>query len=196
VGITEKNKQNLFDYINKIAHEHKNVPIRLYATALFRKCTAEVRRSLTDELFRKTGQFFNIISHEPEGHYLEKALAGSYSLDIPLLLINIGGDSTELIVMENGLVKERHNLDLGVMTVLKDFPLLNESLSPYKLDEVVASISNRMPKTNYKTQYAIYNGGELTYMRLAGYKLNKNDIFTDGNHPSQISLDDFSARNQ
>jgi len=196
LGITEKNKQNLFDYINKIAHEHENIPLKLYATALFRKCTANVQRSLTDEFFRKTGQLFNIISHELEGHYLEKALAGSYNLDVPLLLINIGGGSTELIVMEDGSVKERYNLDLGVMTVLKDFPRLNESRSPHTLDEVVTSIGNRIPATNYKTPYAIYNGGELTYMRLVDYKLNKNDIFEDSNHPNQISLKDFSAKNQ
>ena len=196
LGVTEKNKQKLFDYINKIAHEHENIPLRIYATALFRKCTVDVRRSLTDEFFRKTGQFFNIISHGLEGHYLEKALAGSYNLNVPLLLINIGGGSTELVVIENGSVKERHNLDLGVMTVLKDFSRLNESLAPYKLDEVVESIHNRMPAINYKTPYAIYNGGELTYMRLAGYNLKKNDIFKDSNHPSQISLEDFSAKNQ
>jgi len=196
LGITEKNKQQLFDYINKITSEYENVPIKVYATALFRKCAANVQRSLVDEFFRKTKQLFNIISHELEGHYLEKALAGFYNLNAPLLLINIGGGSTELVVVENDSVKERHNLDLGVMTVLKEFPRLNEFLSAHKLDDVVDSIRNRMPATNYKTPYAIYNGGELTYMRLAGYELKKNDIFEDGDHPNQISLEDFSAKNQ
>ena len=196
LGITEENKQKLFDYINKISQEHENVPFKIYATALFRKCSADVQRSLTDEFFRKTGQFFNIVSHELEGHYLEKALAGSYNLNAPLLLINIGGGSTELVVIKNGAVRERHNLDLGVMTVLKNFPRLNESLAPYKLGEVVESICKQMPTTNYKVPYAIYNGGELTYMRLANYQLKKNDIFEDNNHPNQISLEDFSAKNQ
>lgn len=195
LGVTKENKQKLFDYINKIAQEHHNSAVNIYATALFRKCAADVRRSLTDDFFRQTGQLLNIISHELEGHYLEKALAGYYNLNEPLLLINIGGGSTELIVIENGSVKERHNLDLGVMTVLKDFPRLNEPFSPYTLDEVVESIRHRMPKTHCKTPYAIYNGGELTYMRLAGYKLKHNDIFEDDNHPKKISLEDFSAKN-
>jgi len=195
LGLTGKNKQKLFDYINKISHEHEKIPLKIYATALFRKCIADVQRSLTDEFFRKTGQLFNIVSHELEGHYLEKALAGSYNLNSPLLLINIGGGSTELVVMENDSVKERHNLDLGVMTVL-DFPHLNKSLSPYKLDEVVESIHKRLPATSYKTPHAIYNGGELTYMQLTAYKLKKNDIFEDGNHPNKISLEDFSAKNK
>ncbi|MCF7799939.1 hypothetical protein K9L05_01200 [Candidatus Babeliales bacterium] len=196
LGITEENKQALFDYINKIAGEHKNAQFKIYATALFRKCVASIQRSLIDEFFIKTGQFLNIISHELEGHYLEKALAGFYNLNEPLLLINIGGGSTELIVIENGFVKERHNLDLGVMTILKEFPRLNEPLAIYSLDEVVKSICNRMPTTNYKTPYAIYNGGELTYMRLVGYKLEKNDIFEDVNHPNKINLKDFSEKNQ
>ena len=188
LGITEKNKQSLFDYINKIASERENTLLKVYATALFRKLSADARRALTDEFFRKTGQLLNIISHELEGHYLEKALAGYYSLKAPLLLINIGGGSTELVVIESGDVKERHNLDLGVMSVLKDFPQLNESLSTHKLDEVIKSIGNRMPVTNFKTPNAIYNGGELTYMGLVGYALKKNDIFEDDNHPSKISL--------
>ena len=196
LGITEKNKQALFTYINKIAYEHKNIPLKLYATALWRKCVADIQRLLVDEFFIKTGQFLNIISHELEGHYLEKALAGSYNLDLPLLLINIGGGSTELVVIESGSVKERYNLDLGVMTVLKDFPRLNDQIAFYSLEKVIESICSRMPTTNYKTPYAIYNGGELTYMRLAGYKLKKNNIFEDDNHPNQISLEDFSARNK
>lgn len=195
-GITEKNKQALFDYINKIATDHKNIPLKVYATALFRKCSADIRRSLTDEFFRETGQLLNIISHELEGHYLEKALAGYYDLNVPLLLINIGGGSTELVVIEDGSVKERHNLDLGVMTVLKDFPHLNESLSAHTLNEVVESIRNRMPTTDHKTPYAIYNGGELTYMRLVGYKLEENDIFEDTNHPNKISIKNFSTKNE
>jgi exopolyphosphatase/pppGpp-phosphohydrolase len=196
VGITEKNKRSLFDYVNKITSKYINVPLKVYATALFRKCTVSVQRSLSDEFFRKTGQLFNIISHELEGHYLEKALAGSYNLNEPLLLINIGGGSTELVVIENGFVKERYNLDLGVMTVLKDFPRLNDPIAFHKLDEIVESICNSMPAINCKTPYAIYNGGELTYMRLVGYKLKKNDIFKDNKHPNQISLEDFSAKNQ
>jgi len=196
LGITEKVRQEFFDYITKITQKYENVPLKIYATALFRKCAVDVQRSLTDEFFRKTGHLFNIISHDLEGHYLETALAGLYALNSPLLLINIGGGSTELVVIENGSVKERHNLDLGVMTVLKDFPCLNDSLSAHKLDEVIGSIRNRMPMTNYKTPNAIYNGGELTYMRLADYKLKKNDLFEDGNHPNKISLEDFSAKNQ
>lgn len=196
LDITEKNKQELFDYINKVANEHKDTPLRVYATALFRKYNPTVRRSLVDEFFSKTGQFFNIISHELEGHYLERALAGAYNLDEPLLLINIGGGSTELVVIKNGFIKERHNLDLGIMTILQDFPYLNDQVSPHKLDEVVESIRSRMPETSHKTPYAIYNGGELTYMRLVGYKLKKNDVFEDDDHPNQIDVENFSEKNQ
>lgn len=195
-GISQKNKETLFSYINKIISEHKNSPIKIYATALFRKCSDVVKQALIDEFFIATGQYFNIIPHELEGHYLETALAGLYELESPLLLINIGGGSTELIVLENNKVKERHNIDLGVMTVLKEFPQLNESVSPHKLNDVVEAIYKRLPQSAYKTDFAIYNGGELTYMRVVKYNLTNNDIFTDANHPCKISFDDFSKKNQ
>lgn len=196
VGLNEKTKQEFYDYITKVLQGHKDLPIKIYATALFRKCSPSVQRSLTDEFFRKTGQFFNIISHDLEGHYLEKALAGYYKLREPLLLINIGGGSTELVILENDAVKERHNLDLGVMTVLKEFPYLNELLAGHTLTAVTTAIKTLMPDTQYKTPHAIYNGGELTYMHLAGYRLLKNDIFEDKNHPYKISLENFSIRNR
>lgn len=195
IGITEKNKQRLFDYLNEITVRYKNIPLKVFATALFRKCSQEVRRSFVDEFFLKTGQLLNIISHELEGHYLEQALAGCYDLGQPLLLINIGGGSTELVVIEHSVVVERHNLDLGVMTVLKKFPQLNEVIASPGLDEVVDFLKSYMPVTDYKTPYAIYNGGELSYMRLAGYAITANDIFEDMNHPNKISLEDFAKRN-
>lgn len=196
IGISENNKLALFDYINEIAKKYTGTAINVYATALFRKYSEDAKRKFIDEFFRVTGLLLNIIPHDLEGHYLEKALAGCYNLEHPILLINIGGGSTELIVMEHGTVKERHNLDLGVMTVLKDFPQLNAPISMHKLDEVVVSICKQLPSTGYKTPYAIYNGGELTYMQLVGYNLKENDIFMDVNHPYKISLEDFGSKNE
>ena len=115
---------------------------------------------------------------------------------MPLLLINIGGGSTELIVKEASEVVGRYNLEVGVGTVLNDFPFLNEAYSKHTLREVVDSISKQLPGTKPATPVAIYNGGELTYMRLANYNLATNDIFSDPTHPCVISSGDFAARNE
>ena len=192
VGLSEKMKQELIDYVNRAKGKYKPVRVKVFATAIFRRLARAAYHRLADDFF----EHFNVVSHELESFYLEKALSSEYTGGVPLLLINIGGGSTELIVKEAGEVVGRYNLEVGVGTVLNDFPFLNEAYSKHALREVVDSISKQLPGTKPATPVAIYNGGELTYMRLAGYNLATNDIFSDPTHPCVISSGDFAARNE
>lgn len=194
-GITESNKEILIDYINDLKKRY-DVVIKIYATAIFRKFEHDAQQRFIDEFFRRTGLFFNIVPHDLEGHYLEMALAGKYIQQKPLLLINIGGGSTELVITKSGKVVERHNLDIGVMTVMKEFPYINNKFSEHSLGEVIASLVKKMPPSQYKPTEAIYNGGELTYMKLADYRLERNTHLVDEDHPSMISVTDFATRNK
>jgi mazG nucleotide pyrophosphohydrolase len=123
-------------------------------------------------------------------------LSSEYISNTPLLLINIGGGSTELVVKESGNIVERYNLDIGVGTVLQDFPFLNEKHSQHSLRDVVDSIKNKLPIIESTTPVAIYSGGELTYMKLVGYNLKPNDVFDDADHPNTITPTDFAAKNE
>ena len=196
MGLSEKMKQELIDYVNRAKGKYKPVRVKVFATAIFRRLTRAAYHRLADDFFEQTGAYFNVVPHELESFYLEKALSSEYTGDVPLLLINIGGGSTELIVKEASEVVGRYNLEVGVGTVLNDFPFLNEAYSKHTLREVVDSISKQLPGTKLVTPVAIYNGGELTYMRLAGYNLATNDIFSDPTHPCVISSGDFAARNE
>ena len=196
VGLSEEMKQELIDYVNRAKGKYKPVRVKVFATAIFRRLTRAAYHRLADDFFEQTGAYFNVVSHELESFYLEKALSSEYTGGAPLLLINIGGGSTELIVKEAGEVVGRYNLEVGVGTVLNDFPFLNEAHSKHALREVVDSISEQLPGTKLAVPIAIYNGGELTYMRLAGYNLMANDIFSDPAHPCVISSGDFAARNE
>lgn len=196
VGLTEENKKSLIQYVKDVQKRLETKEAKIFATALFRKLSQNARRKLIDDFFLHTGLFFNIVDHELEGHYLEKALTSEYSLDTPLLLINIGGGSTELVIKKDNQVIQRYNLEIGVGTILQDFPYLNEKYSRHTLAEVVANIQQKLPAVEYKVPHAIYNGGELTYMQLVGYNLLKNNSFTDKDHPYLIKAADFSSKNQ
>ena len=196
VGLSEKMKQELIDYVNRAKGKYKPVRVKVFATAIFRRLTRAAHHRLADDFFEQTGAYFNVVPHELESFYLEKALSSEYTGSVPLLLINIGGGSTELIVKEASEVVGRYNLEIGVGTVLNDFPFLNEAYSKHALREVVDGISKQLPGTKLATPVAIYNGGELTYMRLAGYNLATNDVFSDPTHPCVISSSDFATRNE
>jgi exopolyphosphatase/pppGpp-phosphohydrolase len=98
-GISPENKKELFELLEAIKEENKNTPIRLYATGIFRKLAPKTKINFIDEVFLRTGLYFNIIDQDLENFYLEMALVGKCNLNEPLLLINIGGGSTELVVM-------------------------------------------------------------------------------------------------
>jgi exopolyphosphatase/pppGpp-phosphohydrolase len=120
---------------------------------------------------------------------------GSYKGKLPILLVNIGGGSVELVVMQEGKVVEKQNLDLGVMSVLQEFPSINENLTPDLALEVKDKVKKDIEKFKTSLEWSIYTGGELTYMKLAKYKLITNRLFKNANHPLMISMKNFSKRN-
>jgi exopolyphosphatase/pppGpp-phosphohydrolase len=124
------------------------------------------------------------------------ALVGKCNLNEPLLLINIGGSSTEFVIMYGKEAIERVNLDFGVGKILIDFPQINDEFSKVKLEEVVNYVKNLLPSIQNKPKIAFYTGGELTYMKLANYPLKKNNLFKDEDHPFLIELEDFKSKNK
>lgn len=195
-GISVDKEKELFELIDSLKDSHKDSLIKIYATGIFRKLNDKTRKEFIDKFFLRTGLYFNIISQDLENFYLERALIGNCTLDEPLLLINIGGGSTELVVVYNEEAIERYNLDFGVGKILNENPSINEKYSKVKLEELVNNLKQLLPDIQNKTRIAFYSGGELTYMKLAKYKLIENDLFTDKNHPFYIKKENFINRNK
>lgn len=195
-GISIENKIEFYRLIDGIKRRYKRYAIKLYATAIFRELTTKAKVAFIDEVFHKTGLFFNIISHELENFYLEVALTGHYTKNGELLLLNIGGGSTELIVINNRIPVERYNIELGIGTILAKYPSVNESISRVPLGRVISFAKSRLPKLEHNVKIAFYNGGELYYMQLVGYNLIANPLFTDADHPSIVYLRDFQDKNK
>lgn len=195
LGVSEKDKKELFELIESLQEQNKSTPIKIYATAFFRKLPEVQRRDLTDEVFIRTGLFFNIISHDSESFYLQKALVGKYKRKTPVLLINIGGGSTELVVAYGGEAIEKVNLDFGVGTVIQKYKGINNEYSQIAIEDIVKNLTRKLPIFESKMDIAFYSGGELTYMKLAKYKLKENTLFDDKDHESIISFENFKNKN-
>jgi hypothetical protein len=195
-GIDPAAKADLFRLIKKIKQNSGGFRIKIMATALYRKLDIPARIKFIDEFYQQTGLYFNIISQELESFYLEKALVGKSNLNEPVLLINIGGGSTELIVMYGMEAVERHNLDIGVGTLLKELAGINNSISQVPLKKAIEFVTGYLPKVTNKPKIAFYSGGELNYMQLAAYPLQSNVLFKDVDHPSLIDSAEFGAFNQ
>ncbi|MGK2348664.1 Ppx/GppA phosphatase family protein [Actinomyces sp. W5033] len=197
-GITETKYLGLLNYIEALRQDGLRLVksnSKVFATGVFREVLA--RQALVEKFYADTGLFLNIISHDLEQFYLEGALAGLARSNRPLLGINIGGRTTELVFYSELSVRERVPLDVGVGTVLKDFPGLNDAHSAHPLDSVVSQLKSSLPLPSGEAPaIALYTGGELNYMRLANYGLVPNAIFSDDAHPSMITLPQYVADNR
>jgi exopolyphosphatase/pppGpp-phosphohydrolase len=196
-GISEDNKKELYELISQVKDKYPKSKIKLYATALYRKFSPKVKQEFIDKFFQQTGLFFNVIEHDLENFYLQVALIGKYEdAKEPILLINIGGGSTELVVMFGKEAVETKNIEVGVGTILAEFKEINERVSKVALEKVVEFVKEKLPPLQNKVKLAFYSGGELTYMQLAGYKLQDNKLFSDKDHPSLITFNEFAKRNK
>lgn len=196
IGFSPTNQTQLFETIKSVKKQHPNTPVRVFATAIFRKMTKKAQEQFRDQLFVETGVLVNIIDHDLENSYLEMALVQKSNLGEPVLLLNIGGGSTEIVIMKGLEVIERLNLDLGVATINQTFPGINDQVASIDDSEVLKIVKKHLTKLNYLIKVGFYSGGELTYMRLTGYNLTKNILFNDKEHPSQVTLKDFQLKNK
>ncbi|MFA5602941.1 MAG: hypothetical protein WDA21_04385 [Bacilli bacterium] len=197
LGLSIERKNELFDYFKSIKKKYNmnNNNTEIYATGIFRKLNEEKQKEITDE-FNNLGLAFNIICHDKENYYLEKAMAGDYN-NKKVLIINMGGKTTELVTIEKGQVTDRKNIDVGVAELLNKFPEVNKKYSKIDIKDIVEFTNSHIKDIDFDTDYdcAIFTGGELRFELLTGYNLVKNTLFEDPNHPYMVTYEDFIKGN-
>lgn len=194
-GITIEKQQLLFELIKSFKDQYPERPIKTYATAIFRQYQPEILTKFKQQFSEYTGAEFNVIDHQTEAEYLKAALLHNSNLDQPVLLINIGGGSTELVTMVDGLEVEIQNIEIGIGPIFEQFPDINQTFSKHPLSEVVEWVSTKINRPKTLTKMAFYSGGELNYMQLMGYQLEDNNLFSDPLHPSLIKVENFRQDN-
>lgn len=197
IGLTEHKYTQLLTYISELqlrGIDLSKKTTKIFATGIFREISD--RSAFVERFYADTGMYINIISHELEQFYLESAWTAFCDNSSSFILINIGGRTTEIVIYSEGRVHERQLIDIGVGTILEDFPDINNEYSLTPLAEVVSNISARVPKIDIPIEYAIYTGGELNYMKIADYGISRNLMFDDCDHPVMISLSQYANDNR
>lgn len=194
-GLNSFKQENLFEIINELFLSYPDEEIKVYGTAVFRQMNDPVRERFLEDFKNSTGLALNIISHDDENSYVLSALIDKCDLDEPVLILNIGGGSTEISIVQKGTVLETCNIDVGVGTLLGKFAGINDVLSTVSLEEVVEYCKSFLPEQNSSVNVGFYTSGELSYMQLADYTLEENVFFEDKDHPSYIWLGNLQSRN-
>lgn len=197
-GICDENKKSLYEYFKGLKEKYdlKYEHTYIYATGIFRN----IPYNQKIELVKKFNDFFDlhfsVISHGIENYYLGKAMEGDYN-NKKVMIINMGGKTTEIVTINKGAITERYNLKVGVAELLNNFPEVNDKYSSVKIEDMVTFVKDCIKGVDFDTDYdcAVFTGGELRFEKLTKYNLVKNDLFNDGIHDYMVSIEDFIKGN-
>ena len=147
---------------------------------------------MVSEFNEKLDLHFNIISHGIENYYLGKAMEHDYN-NKKVMVINMGGKTTELITFDKGVIVDRKNLVVGVADLLNRFPSVNESISEVSIEEMNTFVKDKLKGISFDTNYdcAIFTGGEERFEKLTNFKLEENDLFNDEIHKYKLSYENY-----
>ncbi len=193
-GISENNLKELCDYFTKIKSKYdlKYDNTHIYVTGIFRNLILERKQDLVKLFNDQFDLHFNIISHGIENYYLAKAMENDYNSK-KVLIINMGGKTTELVTFVGSKITNTKNLNLGVADLLNNFDKVNEKYSGNKVEEMEDFVREKLLDIKLDQDYdcAIFTGGEERFELLTGFNLVDNTLFNDNIHKYMLSLEDY-----
>lgn len=193
-GISEENLKELCDYFEKIKAKYdlKYNNTHIFVTGIFRDLTQERKQELVKLFNDKFDLHFNIISHGIENYYLAKAMENDYN-NKKVLIINMGGKTTELVTFVGTKITDTKNLNIGVADLLNNFDKVNEKYSGNTVEEMETFVTKKLSDIELDKDYdcAIFTGGEERFELLTGFNLVDNTLFNDNVHKYMLSLEDY-----
>ena len=193
-GISENNLKELCNYFEKIKSKYdlKYYNTHIFVTGIFRNLVQERKQDLVKLFNEKFDLHFNIISHGIENYYLAKAMENDYNRK-KVLIINMGGKTTELVTFVGDKIVDTKNLTIGVADLLNNFDKVNGKYSGNTVEEMEKFVVEKLANLKLDKDYdcAIFTGGEERFELLTGFNLVENTLFNDNIHKYMVSLDDY-----
>lgn len=193
-GISDENKKELCDYFTELQEKYglNYVNTHIFVTGIFRNLVQEKRCELVKLFNDKFDLHFNIISHGIEAYYLAKAMQNDYN-GKKVLIINMGGKTTELVTFLGNDITDTTNINLGVADLLNNFSEVNNEYSGNTVEEMEEFVNSKLSGVKLDNDYdvAIFTGGEERFELLTGFNLVENTLFDDGIHKYMLTLDDY-----
>ena len=193
-GISPNNLKELCDYFEeiKVIYDLKYYNTNIFVTGIFRNLTQERKKDLVKLFNERFDLHFNIISHGIENYYLAKAMENDYN-NKKVLIINMGGKTTELVTFVGDKITDTRNLTIGVGDLLNNFDKVNDKYSGNTVEEMEKFVREKLSNIELDKDYdcAIFTGGEERFELLTGFNLVDNTLFNDNIHKYMLSLEDY-----
>ncbi len=167
-------------HYSEIIKETKVNEVFAFATSAIR--SAINGQDFTDTAFRMTGIRVNVIKGEEEARLICLGVRECIPLsDQPVLIMDIGGGSTEFIIANKDEIYARHSFNIGAARLLEVFkpsdPITAEELKKVELflSEQLAELDESMSK--YKANRLIGSSGSFdTFAEMIGYRFHHRNV--------------------
>lgn len=193
-GISPENLKELCSYFEELKTKYnlKYENTHIFVTGIFRNLCYERKTELIKLFNDKYDLHFNIISHGIENYYLGRAMQNDYN-NKKVLIINMGGKTTELVTFKGSNIIATDNLNIGVADLLNNFTKVNDKTSGDTVEDMTAFVEDKISTFKFDTDYdcAIFTGGEERFELLTEFNLVPNTLFSDGIHKYMVSLEDY-----
>ena len=193
-GISDYNLKELCEYFDTIKEKYdlKYYNTDIFVTGIFRNLSLDRKQDMVKLFNDKFDLHFNIISHGIENYYLAKAMENDYNGN-KVLIINMGGKTTELVTFVGNKVTDTKNITIGVADLLNNFDKVNEKYSGNTVSEMEQFVFDKLSDLNIDSDYdcAIFTGGEERFELITGFNLVPNTLFDDNIHKYMLTLDDY-----
>lgn len=194
LGICKENLDELCYYFDELIqrYDFKYENTHIYVTGIFRNLSYSKKKELVKLFNDQYDLYFNIISHGIENYYLSCAMQHDYN-NKKVLIINMGGKTTELVTFQNGKVVGTLNLVIGVGDLLSQFDQVNSIVSGNTIEEMDSYVNSIISEVELDQDYdcAIFTGGEERFELLTNFNLVENTLFNDGVHRYMLHIDDY-----
>ncbi len=193
-GISPANLKELCTYFEELKKKYdlKYENTHIFVTGIFRNLTLARKQELVRLFNDQFDLHFNIISHGIENYYLGKAMENDYN-GKKVLIINMGGKTTELVTYVGTKITDTQNLTIGVADLLNNFKEVNQKYSGNTIAEMEQFVLDKLADISLDQDYdcAIFTGGEERFELLTGFNLVENTLFSDHIHKYMLTLEDY-----
>lgn len=146
----------VFGEFVKLAKEHKADHINAVATSAVRSTVNGP--DFVKKIYDKTGVMIQVINGDTEAQYIFKGVNFALEeLNQPVLIMDIGGGSTEFIMAEDNQVIWKRSFDLGAARMIQELkpsdPITPEDIERVKnmFKETLPPLTSRLKKNPFQT---------------------------------------------
>lgn len=185
--LTQSDLALLYDYVT--GFKSKDTDIHVYGTSIFRTLSDDEFLSFAKDFKSKTNINFNVVTADMENEFTVYGVIGNNDYKGKLAVMIGGGGSTELAIIENKKIIEKHNFSFGAMDICDKFPDIGNDKAITDFKEMVQHAVSLCKEPDNKADALVLAGGDyLRFYLTLGYPLEKNDFYNDVNQPFMMDV--------